>query len=52
MEEKTEEVWSVDKPFSGIEESAGAVIGGCSVNKAFWKIVQNSQENTCAEVSF
>ena len=28
------------------------VIQGCSVKKVFLKILQNSQENTCARVSF
>ena len=29
-----------------------AVVRKCSVKKVFWKIPQNSQENTCARVSF
>ena len=29
-----------------------AVFGRCSVKKAFLEILQNSQENTCATVSF
>ena len=29
-----------------------AVIQGCSVEKVFLEISQNSQENTCARVSF
>ena len=29
-----------------------ALIGRCSVKKVFLKISQNSQENTCARVSF
>ena len=40
-----EKVWSMDKTLVGTEESAGAVIQMCSVNKVFWKIVENSQEN-------
>ena len=40
--EKTNKVWSIDKTLVGMEESAGAVIRGCSVNKMFWKIVENS----------
>ena len=38
----------MDKTLVGMEESAGAVILMCSVNKVFWKIV----ENACAGVSF
>ena len=34
------------------EESAGAVIRRCSVNKVLRKIAQISQENACAGVSF
>ena len=30
--------------------AAEAVARRCSVNKVFWKISQNSQENTCAKV--
>ena len=30
----------------------GAVVQRCSVNKVFLEISQNSQENTCARVSF
>ena len=52
MKEKTNKVWSMDETLVGTEESAVAVIRRCSVNKAFWKILQNSQENTCAGVSF
>ena len=33
-------------------EYTEVVVGRCSVNKMFLKILQNSQENTCAEVSF
>ena len=36
----------------GMEESAGAVIWRCSVNKVSWKIAENSQKNTCTGVSF
>ena len=36
----------------GTKQSAGAVIRRCSVSKVLWKITQNSQENTCAGVSF
>ena len=32
--------------------SAEAVAQGCSVKKVFLEISQNSQENTCARVSF
>ena len=35
----------MNKSLVGIEESAGAVIRRCSVNKVLRKIVQNSQEN-------
>ena len=31
---------------------AEAVVQRCSVKKVFLKISQNSQENTCADVSF
>ena len=52
MKGKKKKVWSMDKVLGGTEESAGAVIWRCSVNKGFWKIAQNSQENnTCAGVS-
>ena len=36
----------MDKALVPTEESAGAVICRCSVNKSFGKIAQNSQENT------
>ena len=52
MKEKNEKVWSVDKTLVGTDESRGAVTPRCSVNKVFWKIVQNSLENTCVAVSF
>ena len=42
----------MDKTSVGTEESTKAVIRRCSVNKVFGKIVQNSQKNTCAGVSF
>ena len=42
----------MNKTLVGTEESAGAVIWRCSVNKVFWKIAQNAQENTCTGVSF
>ena len=42
----------MNKTLIGMEESAGAVIRRCSVNKVFRKTVQNSQENTSAGVSF
>ena len=45
---KMNKVWSMDKTLVGTEESAGAVIQRCSVTKVFWKIAENSQENTCA----
>ena len=47
MMEKTKKVWSMDKTLVGMEESAGAVIRRCSVNKVFWKVSQNY---TCAGV--
>ena len=34
------------------EIAIGAVVQRCSVNKVFLEISQNSQENTCARVSF
>ena len=52
MKEKTKTLWSMNKTLVVTEESAGAVICKCSVNKAFWQILQNSQENTCSGVSF
>ena len=52
MKEKPEKVYSMDKTLLGTEESAGAVIPSCSVNKVFWKIAQNPLEYTCAGVSF
>ena len=52
MKEKTNKVWSMDKTLVGMKESAGAVIQSCSVNKAFWKIEENSQENICTGASF
>ena len=39
------------KTLVGTEESVGAV-RKCSVKKVFQKIYQNSQENTCGEISF
>ena len=41
----------MDKTLVGAEESVGAAIWRGSVNKIFWKIAQDSQENTCAGVS-
>ena len=41
---KTEKVWFSD--------GSEAVTRRCSVEKVFLKISQNSQENTCARVSF
>ena len=41
----------MDKALVRTEESAGAVICRCFVNKDFRKIAQNSQENNCAGVS-
>ena len=35
----------------GLCESTKWVVRRCSVKKMFWKISQNSQENTCARVS-
>ena len=43
---------SMDKTLVGMEESAEAVIWKCSVNKVFWKIAKNSQENTWLESLF
>ena len=37
-------VWSVDRTLVRTEESAGAFIRRCSVNKVFKKIAQDSQE--------
>ena len=37
-------VWSMDRTLVRMEESAGAVIRRCSVNKVFKKIAQDSQE--------
>ena len=48
---KTKKNWLMNKTFVGMEESAGAVIQRCSVNKFFWKILQNLQENTCTGIS-
>ena len=45
-------LWPKDKTLVGTEESAGAVIQRCPVNKVFWKYTQSSQENTFAGVSF
>ena len=50
--EKMKKMWSVNKIFIGIEESAGAFIQRCSIKNFCWKIAQNSQENTGAGVSF
>ena len=47
-EGKKNKVPSMNKSLVGMEESAGAVIERCSVNEVFWKIVENSQWNTCA----
>ena len=46
MNEKTNKVWSMDKTLVVTEESAGAVIQGCYVNK-ICKSAENSHENTC-----
>ena len=48
MTEKMKKLRSVDR----MAESAVAVIQRCSVNNNFSKLVQNSQENTCAGVPF
>ena len=37
---------------TGVGESKEAVVQRCSVKKVFLQISQNSQENTCARVSF
>ena len=42
----------MDKSLVRTQESAGTITQSCSVNKVFWKIVQNPQENNCARVSF
>ena len=42
----------MDKTLVVMEESAEAVIWKCSVNKVFWKIAKNSQENTWLESLF
>ena len=42
----------MDKTLVETEESPGAVIRVCYVNKVFLKISENSQENTCALDSF
>ena len=34
------------------EKRTEAVTGGVSIKKVFLKVSQNSQENTCARVSF
>ena len=52
IKEKTNKVWSMDKTLVGTDESAGADILKCSVNKVFWKIAQNSLQNTCDGVAF
>ena len=54
MEEKKNDkkLWPKDKTLVGTEETAGAVIQRCPVNKVFWKYTQSSQENTFAGVSF
>ena len=41
----------MDEHLVATEESAGAVIWRCSVNKVFLKIIQNSQENIKSEHS-
>ena len=40
MKEKMNKVWSMAKTLVGTEQSAGAVIQRCSVNKVFRKVVQ------------
>ena len=52
MKEETKKVWSMDKTLVGMEESAEAVIRRCSVNKTFWKILQNSQKIPVLESIF
>ena len=47
-----EKVWSMNKTLVGTEESAGAVIRRCSVNKGLRKIAQNYEEHTYGGVSF
>ena len=41
----------MDKAFVGREESVEVFIQRCSLNNVFGTILQNLQENTCAEVS-
>ena len=41
-------MWSMDKTLFKMEELPAGVIWRCHVNKVFWKIEQNSQENICA----
>ena len=52
MKERMNKVWLMDKALIGMEESAGAAIQRCSLNKVFWKIVKKLQENTCSGASF
>ena len=47
-----EKVWLMNKTSVGTEESAGAVIRRCSVNKGLRKIAQNYEEHTYGGVSF
>ena len=50
--EKTKKVRSMDKILVRKEESGGAAIQRCFDNTVFRKISVNSQETTCAGVSF
>ena len=43
-------IWTMDD--SGLSLNIEAVTQRCSVKKMFLEISQNSQENTCARVSF
>ena len=52
MKEKTNKGWSMDKTLVGMEKPAGTIIQRCSVNKVFWKIVENSLEILVLESLF
>ena len=46
------ELWLILSCIGTTRPSKEAVVWRCSVKKAFLEISQNSQENTCARVSF
>ena len=52
MKEKMSKVWSMDKTLVEAEESTGAVIWMCSVNKVFIEKLHKNHKTTCAGVSF